>query len=484
MLLITNHLLLSTFFNKIKLKQLFFTAFIATLLTACGSSDDNDSTGYVKFYHASNNAPEIYFSLDDNTYSSYNFSESSTLYEFESGTLAMELSWREGTNDYQVFTEQDIKVSGEQVELVMISGDINNPEILTFEYENENPDDDEEQFTMRIINMDESSTGIDVYLAKDEQSFNEAILLGSYASKEMSQSHYADLESYKFFITQAGSQEVLYQSADIDFLYTSQYIMVIRANDGPGDSPYTLDVLSKSSATVNFPDKESGAELKIYNALTTHELLPEFKDKIDIYLSGINGEEKIEAIARGEFSEVIDISYGDFAIDITPHEDEQPFAKNHFISVATNSDKSLFFYLTVEEEDDDGDDSTEEKTTVYVNNLPVNNSNRVSLYDHQINVINLVDDFSALDIYFVRSNETVETADYSLRSTRANPQIITLPNNAFDVNILVNQGESELLLAYQQLTLDADSGELFMVIEEDETLSSGYSVKFISQSND
>lgn len=295
---------------------------------------------------------------------------------------------------------------------------------------------------------------------------------------------YIDLETYKFYITESGNAEVLYESTDIDFLYTSQYIIVIRENTGPSNSTFTLDKLSKTTSAIEYPDKDSRAELRIYNGLAQHQLLPEFQNKIDIYLTGVNGNEKISSVAKGQFSNTIGLSFGDYSLNITPNDDEIPFTKNHFVSLDANSDKTVFLYLSEEEEEDDGDSDTEEDISLYVNSLPVENSHRISLYDHQINVINFVDDFSLLDIYFVRSNETVSDADYHLKSTRATPQTITLPNNSYDVSILVKENESELLLAFDQLSLSSDSGDLFMVIEEDEQSSSGYKIQFILQNED
>lgn len=198
----------------------------------------------------------------------------------------------------------------------------------------------------------------------------------------------------------------------------------------------------------------------------------------------MNGNKKISSVAKGQFSNTVELSFGDYSLNITPTDNETQFAKNHFVSLAANSDKTVFLYLSEEEEEDDDNSNTEEEISLYVNTLSVKNSHRISLFDHQINVINLVDDFSILDIYFVRSSETVSSADYHLKSTRANPQIINLPNNSYDVSILVKENVSELLLAFDQLSLSSDSRDLFMLIEEGEQSNSGYKVKFILQNED
>ncbi|NQY36563.1 MAG: hypothetical protein HRT37_16640 [Alteromonadaceae bacterium] len=59
-----------------------------------------------------------------------------------------------------------------------------------------------------------------------------------------------------------------------------------------------------------------------------------------------------------------------------------------------------------------------------------------------------------------------------------------MPNNSYDVSILVKENVSELLLAFDQLSLSSDSRDLFMLIEEGEQSNSGYKVKFILQNED
>ncbi|MFT4928954.1 MAG: hypothetical protein ACI8WB_005074 [Phenylobacterium sp.] len=455
---------------------------LGTLLSACGGgSSDDEATGYFKFYNASANSPSIYLSLDDTDYPGVNFSQSSSMYEVDNSSFDLSLAWKEGSDDYNTFIEQEVNFDNGQVDLMMLVGDINNPEFVTYQFKEEDPDTEDEQFTFRFINMHNLASANDVYLAKNDQTFNEATLLGSYSYQEMSDSLYADLDTYKLYLTEAGSTEVLYESNDITFSNTSQYVMVIKANSGPSNSNYAIDKLNKSSGVVEYPDKESRAQVRFYNGLTQHQLLPAFDNSIDIDVSGINGDEYIDALAKGQFSEAHEVSFGDYAIDVSASGDETPFAENFFLSLSANNDKTVFVYHTVEEEEDDGDSSTEEEINLYVNTLSVENSSRVSLYDHQINIINLVDDYSVLELYFARSNETVSTADYSVTSSRALPRVVTLPNNTFDVSIIVRENQSELLLSFEQLTLSADSGDMYMIIEEDANSSSGYSVKMVAQ---
>lgn len=449
----------------------------ATLYGCGGSSSDTDSTGYLKFYNASSNAPYIYLELNESSYSGADFSKSNGMYEIDSNSYDMTLSWKEGTSDYNTIDEQSLSVKDDMVSLVVLAGDISAPDIQIHQYEDEDPETEDDVFTFRWLNLHPDQADVDVYYAKDFQTFNEATLLGSQTYGQLSESHYIELDSYKFYLTAPGSTEVLFESEDIPFIYTSQYVMAIRANTGPGDSPYTLDRLTKTGTGVAYSDIDSGAELKIYNGLTQHQLLPQFSNQIDVHLEGVNGNSNVDGLSRGQFSEALSFNVGDYALDITPSDNDTAIAKNRFLSLPSNSDRTVFIYLS-EAVEEDGD---EEETVLYINTLPVDNSTRVSLYDHHIKVINLVDDFENLNVYFVRSNETVDTAEYKLFSKSGIPATITLENNSYDVSVIGSENNSELLLNFDHISLDADSGDIFMIIEEDTQSESGYSVKFVAQ---
>lgn len=454
-------------------------AVVAATLSGCGgSSSDTDSTGYIKFYNASSNSPYIYVELDDANYSGASYGQNSSLIEVDSNAYTLSLSWKEGSSDYNTINEQTVQINDDKVSLVVLAGDVENPEVINYQYEYEDPETDEDQLTFRWLNLHSQSQDIDVYLSKDDETFNEAQLLGSYGYQTMSDSHYVELQSYKFYLTTSGSTEVLYESADIPFIYTTQYIMVIRANDGPGESEFTIDKISRYSAVTSYADVDAGAQISLYNGLNQNELLPQFINEVDVLLSSVNGDHTITNLAKGQFSPAMDIADGDYSIDIRSSDTAGEIAKNHFLSLPPNSDRTIFVYLTEQEvEDDDGNEETE----IYINTLPIDNSNRVSLYDHQVNVINLVDDYAQLAVYFVKSNETVGNAEYSLQSNRARPQNITLENNSYDISVIARENDSDLLLSFDSLTLDSQSGDIYLVIEEDSNSNTGYTIKTLPQ---
>lgn len=449
----------------------------ATLVACGGSSDSADSSGFFKFYNASSNSPAIYTELGDADYPAVSFGNSTYLYEVALDDYDFSLSWQQSSDDFYTFVEQTVAIEKDQISLLVLAGDIDNPQMISYQFEDEDIDSDEEQFGSRVLNVHADEQAVDLYMARSDQTFNEAQLVSSASFGQLSDVQLWDLESYQFFITDAGSDQLLYQSEEITFSYTSHYVFVVRENIGPGGSNYVLDVLNKTGGVVSYDDKDSDAQIRFYNGLSPHELLPQFEDEITLGLAGNNDELSIDVLARGQFSEPQPIEFGDYALDIAAVGDDIPFADNYLLSMAANTDSTVFVYHREEEVEDE---QTEElETELYVNVVAVENSQRISLYDHQIKVINLVDDFSRLSVYFVRNNETVETANYKVETSTASPRVITLPNNSYDVSVLGSENQSDLLLAFDQISLDSDSGDLFMILEEDGL--GGYSVSWRQQ---
>ncbi|MCW9018621.1 MAG: hypothetical protein OQJ89_16730, partial [Kangiellaceae bacterium] len=387
-------------FNKQKISNLMKTSSLAVaslFLFGCeSSSSDTDENGYLKFYNASLNAPEVRIMLtkddESSSYGTVEYGESTSLHTIASGTYNMELEWQEGNDDYNSIYEQDILITDDDVDLVVLTGDFDSPQILTFEYIDEDTElydeTDEDDFSLRVINVHKDSAGIDLYMSAEDETFNEAAFIGSVYYGDISANHYKEVEEYKIYITETGSSEVVFETNEINFSNNQNYVISVRQETGPSQSPYAIDILV-GDATLSYSDKNSGAELRVYNGLVQHQLLPEFVDSVDVEIYGVEQQELISDLARGSMSETYSLPSSDYSLDIYPAGVDVAFAENHFVSLDSNDDKSAFVYLNeVTEENDDGED----ETSVYVNTLIVPNSDRISLYDHQITVINLVQD--------------------------------------------------------------------------------------------
>jgi hypothetical protein len=488
-------------------KQIKSLMIVTTIfsLTACGSSDDSDAEGFVQLYNTTNNSPAIYLTIDEDfstsdddieiTYNGVPYGSALSTNSVDNGTYFFELAWQDGdstdTSDLTTVHEGSLEIKAEAIQLVVISEDILAPSVTTYNIDIIDDEDDitYDRFNFRLLNMHPDNEGIDVYLSKADETFNEAGLIGQYSYQELSINQKFDHDDYVVYITKAGDTEVLFQSNDITFSYSTQYILAIRENDGVGSSPYVLDKIS-SSLIESFIDFNSEAQFNAYNAIAEHELLPDYEGQISLYINGVDDSPEVETLAMGELSQAVDLAKGDYSIDILVSEQETSLLKSHLLSLEENMHKTAFFYLDETEVDHDGDGDVDEnddgivdEIEVNVHSLVVSNSSRESIYDHEIQVVNLVDssDFSALTVYFVRSDETIETTTYKQAVSFARSESLYLTNNTYQVYVVAIDNSSEIILNAFELILDEASNEQFLVIETDDTQSTGYKVSLFDQ---
>lgn len=469
--------------NLIKAKRIIFVSLL-TLLVACGSDDDDSSTGYFQFYNASSNAPTVYMTLENDDVekdiSGVAYGQSSTQYEYTSDSYDLTFGWLNDESSIEEVSTGNVVVQNGAIQLIVLAEDINQPQTYVYDIPIEDPEIDEEVFNIRLLNMHSAPEGVDVYLSKSDETFNEAVLVEQLAYTSISSGHEYEIENYVFYFTLANADDVLFESQSIPFHYTSQYVFVIRENDNSSANNFTLDKLGSSSGVTSYTDETADATIRVYNGLKNHNLFSEYYDSFDFHLNEIESEAFIQGLAYGQFSDSFTLPFGDYSVDLTLPDSITAFTKNHLLTLPANADKTAFFYFYEQtEENEDGS----EDTTVFVNSLMVDNSNRFSYYDHSINVINLVDDFTLIDFYFVRSNETVETAAYNLQSRFITPQNIALLNNTYTVYAIGKENNNELVLSTETLTIDETSGDLFMLLQESEDSPSGYHMTFSSQSS-
>ena len=485
--------------SSLILKALLLPCIILTALSGCGSDDDGENkTGYIKLYNASANAPGIFLTVDEDlddddvdevekTYSSVSYSQSSGNYELEAQQYFIELAWQDedsrNRDDLEVVYESQINVVKDEIQFIVLAEDILTPKVLTYSIPviDDEDDLDDDLFNLRFLNMHPLIDSIDIYQSKSDETFNEAQLLGQYQYTELSDNQKLAQDEYVFYITKAGSNEVLYKSHEVSYIYAAQYVMVIRENPGVSSSPFVLDRISNSNI-VEYPNDGAQAQFRVFNAIKQHPLLPDYQGIFDAYLNSFDQSAEVNSLNFGHFSDAIITDKGDYSIVLTLPDSAQPILKNHLLTLEENTDKTVFFYLTEENVDDD-DDGDVDEVEITVHSLVVNNSTRQGVYDHGIQIVNFVDDddFSVITFYFVRSDEIIDTATNKKSVAYANHQSIILRNNTYTIYAVAKDNSSDILLATSQLIFDENSQELFLLLEQDIYSATGYKLSMTEQ---
>ena len=482
------------------------TVFSTLLLISCGGSSDTD-IGYVQLYNASANAPSLYLTIDQyadddydaKTYLSVPFTQTGGRIEYETDTYNIELAWQDQYNDkfdLESIYEKPLQITKDINKFIVVAEDIKAPEIMIYDIpvrdEDEKADDsDNEVFNVRFLNLHPSTETINIYVSQSDETFNEAQLISQSNYTNLSDNQKIDQGDYIVYITSTANNEILFQSSEISFPYSAEYIIIIRENTGAGSSPFIIDKVSTSTATA-YADSNAEAEFNVYNAIIEHELLPAYQHNFDLYLNGIDETPEVAALGFGQFSDTIRLDSGDYAMTLMTTDSHEEIIKNHLLALNENSNKTIFFYLLEQDVDADGDGDVDEnddgivdEIEITINSLVVENSQRDSIYDHQFQVINLIDsdDFTSYQVYFVRNDETIETAEQSLPALYATPRSIYLLNNTYKVYVIGREDSSNIILASTEITLNEDSKDQFMILETDINSPTGYKITLSAQNN-
>jgi hypothetical protein len=493
--------------NK-RMGTLLLSSILSLSLFGCGGSDGDDN-GYIQLYNLSSNAPGVYLTVDqyddddydENIHSPVSFTSISSRLGYDNDTYDIELAWEDDYDsvyDLEVVYESELKVDNDTVDLLVITDDIRSPTVLMYEIpvrdDDELDDDtDDEVFNLRVLNMHSASDGVDLYYSESDETFNEAILFNQSTYSQLSDNQKLDQDGYTFYLTNAGSTEVLYTSQDIDFPYASEHIIVVRQNTGVGTSPFTLDIISTSYIT-EYPDTNADAAYRVYNAMVTNDVFPEYDGSFDFYIDAIDDSPEVSNLAFGESSESIIIGSGDYSMNLVNPVTQETILSNHLLTLNENTDKTVFFYLLEEAVDDDNDGNIDENNDgqideleVIMNTLVVENNHSDSIYSHQMNVINLIDqdeiidDFTSIKVYFILDDETVDTAEQSVTSIFATPSSVELLNNTYKVKVIGRLDSSNRELATTDLVLTEESTDQFIILEKDANEPSGYRMTFEDQ---
>ncbi len=494
--------------NKVQSARLLgLMVLLATGLMACGSdSGGSDKQGYIKFFNAAKNAPAIHLTVDEDldtsdddeveiTFGGVEFGEALNRNSLSTDHYFYELAWQDGDStersELELIYQGELEVEEDVMHFIVLNEDVNAPNVDIYDIPliDDSDDDTYERFNIRVLNLHSPEMTTDIYLSKSDETFSEAVLVGSYGYQQLSDNQKFDQGSYVFYLTEAGSSEVVFQSKTIDYFYASQYLMVIRENIGAGASPFILDKLSSSSQTT-YIDFNAEAQFNVYNAIAEHQLLPDYQGNISLTFTALEQSLAIDDLAYGQLSDWSLVDNGDYSVDVDVSGSQTSLLHNHLLSLTENSNKTVMFYADVENVDDDNDGDVDEngdgivdQQEVVIHSLVLENSDSESIYSHKITMVNLVDseDFSLVNVYFVRADETISTALYQRSLGFTSDETITLNNNTYQVYVTAKDNSSNIVLTSFELPLDESSRDQFMVIENASDTASGFKASLIEQ---
>ncbi|QDP02409.1 hypothetical protein [Thalassotalea sp. PS06] len=494
--------------TKSRTFELLFLSALMGLLSACGGSESDSEADYgaIKFYNASSNSPQMFFTIDEDlddedddaleaTYSYIGYGEATATRDLDNIDYFLEVAWQSddssSRDDLTIVHETEVSIEKDQLSLFVLNGDISNSSLIQYNLPiiDDDNDDDEELFNFSILNLHNQFDSLQLHVSLANETFNEAMPVTQFEYQQLSDNQKLDQEEYIFYLTLPGDDEVLFKSDSVNFPYANQYLLMIKPSNGVGESAFSLDILSWSSY-LNLENYGESGKFRVYNGIETHDLLPDYIGQISTMFTTIGDEISVDSLAIGEFSDAYAAQRGDYSINLTASETEQPLLSNHLVTLSENVFKTVFFYLSEENVDHDGDGDVDEdgdgfvdEVEVKIQSMVVENNLNESLYQHNMQLLNLVndDDYPSIRLYFVRSDELIETAQHWRTAWFATPTEINMSNNTYEVYAVAQDDSSDIILASELLVLDETSLNQFVLLESDETSGSGYRMTFTNQ---
>ncbi|PKM21011.1 MAG: hypothetical protein CVV11_05995 [Gammaproteobacteria bacterium HGW-Gammaproteobacteria-15] len=431
-------------------------------LTGCGgsSSDDTSATytsSYIQLYNGSANSTStrlILTNSDDTSVlaGSATYADATSLVTYTPANYNIKLSRLNSDGDDISVLETNITLRKSYKHLLLLTGDYNSPELLKLEFLRD--DSLTDTFKLYVISL-LPDNAYDVYLSKSDATFDDATLAATLNSNQISSPLEFDKGKYIIYVTAAGSRDILFQSSKYDFQYLTEYVLVPRIASGPLAGNIAVDVINNTTTVGNLTDLTAEAQFRLYNSIDSI-------GNSDIYL---DNSIAFTSLAADSLSNYVELAAKDYRLSAS---DEQGvfYLNSALMTLNQGQSKAVVLYQ-----------NASANTAAVV----IEESNAPQIYDFDINVVNTITSYSALGVYFVPPNETIDTADYYITSLNSGAQKkINVPDGEYTIYLTyTDSNKNKTLLAESEVQQFVAGSNYLLVAEPDSNRSSGYKLSLL-----
>ncbi|GAB5379383.1 MAG: hypothetical protein Alis3KO_13700 [Aliiglaciecola sp.] len=445
-------------------------AVLATGLTACSSSDDDNqqfsNAGFIQFYNGSSNSAVTTIRGTEQTriLGSSSYGDATTLFQVDGGFTEIEF-FRTDSDDEEIILEtREIDIPTGQKTLVMLTGDFGNPTFNEYRF---NREELEDHFRLFAVSVTDDQSSYDLYMSDSGAPFTAANLLGTinYESFEEqtfwapdSDSEDFDEGSYTIYLTEPGSQEVIFESNTVSFQFATEYVLVIRGSSGAIQSGIEVDLILNSSTVGNLDDIDASSQYRLYNSLDN--------DAVSIALDGTDVVTPAVELAANTLSGFTEVEFGDYRLSANSTTNAELTFNNRLVTLNQGESKAIVIYQ------DENDALT---------SLSFDESTQPQVFDKQVVAANLVSDFTDVDLYFVRKDETIESAQFLIASIDfGEAKTVTLPSDFYELVAVFDDNEdTQVLLDRTELLGLNEEANYIIMIEESLDSPTGYKISLL-----
>ena len=423
------------------------TLILSTMLglSACGGSDDQpeQSKSYVQFYNAAATSANPEVRLDDASISSARFANATNVIAVDSASYTLDF---QETGASSPLLSAEFNLTEDQKHLLILTESEQQFDYLSLSFAREKNLEDE--FDLYLSNLAVSQPALDVYLSAATETFADADLLDSLTLHELSSDASRKATGkYNLYLTVPGGDQPLFVAENLDFAYESTYVLVIREQYGPIANQLAIDVILNSSSVARYTHHDAQSQFRLYNSLS---------QTVQVALDNNN----VANLPSGSLGSYHALQKGDYSLSVRDTEG-QLLLNSALLSAIAGESQLVLLY---QNEND------------VLEALAVKESDKPQIQANDIIVSNLVSDFSRLQFYFIRQDETIATARHHIKNLEfKKQQTLNLPKDYYAIALVhvADNGSTTLLDKTDSMMLQP--GERYLLsAQQDNNAPSGY----------
>jgi hypothetical protein len=436
-------------------------------LTACSnSSDDKEGVfvdAYLQFYNGSANSAATHMAeVDRITLGTATYGDASGLITSESGEVDLEFFRIDADNQEVTLEQVTVDLSDGEKVLMILTGDYESPSFTEHRYIREELEDHFRLFATSVIS---GTASYDLHMSAAGEPFSAANSLGNINFEQFDELAYwePDTDSdnfdegeYILYLTEPGSNEPFFESATISFAFDTEYVLALRTTSGAIQDNIVVDLIINSSAVANYEDEDATAQYRVYNSLDD-------AGSVNLRLGGNDGSTELTTLSANTLSEFSEVEFGDYRLTATL---EGEGFNNRLVTLNQGESKALILYR---DEDDN------------LNSISFEESNLPQVFDHQIQIVNLIPDFFDIDFYFVRQDETIESAEYLIAGLDfEESRSIILPSDFYElIAVFDDSNDTQVLLDRTELLGVNEEVNYIFTVEKTDDSDTGFKISIL-----
>lgn len=440
--------------GNVQMKSVYSVSLLAVAtvlgLAGCGGSSSESAAAetYLQFYNGAASSGNTALKAGDIDIGSAVYGDVSALVTIKPDSYSLELTDVVSAED---LLSEDMTLANGDKTLFILTEKEQQLDYLSVNFKRD--DSLDKQFKLHLVNLSAQNPELDVYLSSENKGFADAELLDALTFQEISSVNSAkDIGKFNLYLTAAGATTPLFVASSVNFAYASHYVLIVRDKHGPLANQLSVDVVLNSSTVSAYEHTNALAQFRLYNSLSQP-----VKIAVD--------NQYVTTLSSDGFSDYLPLNKGDYSLSIRT-EDDQLLLNSGLLSLAAGDSKAVLIYANEQQQ---------------VEALSITEPDAPQLRAHDISVSNLAADFDKLQFYFVRQNETIASARYSVKNLAfKKQQSLNLPKDYYAIALVhvAENGSSTLLDKTAIIMLEP--GEHYMLLaEQDATAPSGYKLTLV-----